>query len=69
MRRRVGYAFQTPEEYFFEQYVGDELAYKAKVFGVEDKELLREEITSALAKVGLDFDAYKDRLTFGLSGG
>ncbi len=69
LRRRVGYAFQTPEEYFFEQYVGDEIAYKAKRYGVKDKNTLREEVASALSKVGLDFELYKDRMTFGLSGG
>jgi energy-coupling factor transport system ATP-binding protein len=59
--------FQNPELYFFEQYVGDEIAYGAKLyFG---REGLRERVRVAMETVGLDFDLFKDRLTNTLSGG
>ena len=67
LRRFAGLVFQNPELYFFEQYVGDEIAYGAKLyFG---REGLRERVRMAMETVGLDFDLFKDRLTNTLSGG
>jgi energy-coupling factor transport system ATP-binding protein len=67
LRRFAGLVFQNPELYFFEQYVGDEIAYGAKLyFG---REGLRERVRQAMETVGLNFDAFKDRLTETLSGG
>ena len=67
VRRMVGLVFQIPETQLFEQYVGDEIAYGPRLLGV--KENLREQVRWAMDMVGLDFDSYKDRLTFTLSGG
>ncbi|MHC1740685.1 MAG: ABC transporter ATP-binding protein [Anaerolineaceae bacterium] len=67
LRRFAGLVFQNPELYFFEQYVGDEIAYGAKLnFG---RERLRERVRQAMETVGLDFETFKDRLTSTLSGG
>lgn len=67
LRRFAGLVFQNPELYFFEQYVGDEIAYGAKLyFG---REGLRERVRVAMETVGLDFTLFKDRLTNTLSGG
>lgn len=67
LRRFAGLVFQNPELYFFEQYVGDEIAYGAKLyFG---REGLRERVRAAMETVGLDFTLFKDRLTSTLSGG
>ena len=68
VRQLVGLTFQMPEQQIFEQYVGDEIAYGPRLLGLEGQEL-RERVRWAMALVGLDFDAYKDRLTFTLSGG
>ena len=65
--RLAGLIFQNPEVQFFEQYVGDEIAYGAKQLKLEGS--LRERVRGAMNAVGLDFDSYKDRFTWTLSGG
>jgi energy-coupling factor transporter ATP-binding protein EcfA2 len=63
----AGLIFQNPEVQFFEQYVGDEIAYGAKQLKLAGN--LRERVREAMNSVGLDFDTYKDRFTWTLSGG
>jgi energy-coupling factor transport system ATP-binding protein len=46
--------------------VGDEIAFGPKQFGMED---IRERVKNAMALVGLDFEAFKDRRLETLSGG
>jgi len=65
--KMVGLVFQNPEMQFFEQYVGDEISYGPRQVGVE--ETLAERVRWAMELVGLDFEAFKDRLVFALSGG
>jgi energy-coupling factor transport system ATP-binding protein len=67
LRRFAGMVFQNPELYFFEQYVGDEIAYGAKQFF--GREGLRVRVKTAMETVGLDFELFKDRETSMLSGG
>jgi energy-coupling factor transport system ATP-binding protein len=67
VRQYVGLVFQNPENQLFEQYVGDEIAYGLRLAG--EKEKLREKVCQAMEKVGLDFETFKDRLIFTLSGG
>ena len=67
LRRYAGLVFQNPEIYFFEQYVGDEIAYGPRL--LYGREGLRERVQKAMELVGLDFEAFKDRLTYHLSGG
>ncbi len=67
LRKTVGFAFQQPEDQIFEQYVGDEVAFAARNFAIPGK--VSEIVQSALETVGLDFTAFKDRLTSTLSGG
>lgn len=66
--KQVGMVFQNPEIQFFEQYAGDEVAYGALMQGLEHEEVVRR-VRWAMEIVGLDFEAFKDRLTFSLSGG
>ncbi len=68
VRRSVGLAFQMPEMQIFEQYVGDEIAYGPRLLGLPKAEL-RERVRWAMELVGLDFERFKDRYTFALSGG
>ena len=65
--RQVGMVFQNPETQFFEHYVGDEIAYGPRQLKVEEP--LRERVRKAMEQVGLDFETYKDRPLFALSGG
>jgi len=67
LRRTVGLSFQQPEDQIFEQYAGDEIAYAPRNLGVEEN--LADTVRDAMEAVGLDFEAYKDRLTATLSGG
>ena len=68
IRRRVGLVFQQPEAQLFEQYVGDDVAFGPRKLGL-GREEVRERVKHAMEAVGLDFAAFKDRQTFGLSGG
>ncbi|MDO9087091.1 MAG: energy-coupling factor transporter ATPase [Anaerolineaceae bacterium] len=68
LRRYTGMVFQNPNYQLFEQYVGDEIAYGLKILGITGGEL-RERVKTAMTQVGLDFELFKDRLTFALSGG
>ncbi len=68
LRRFAGIVFQNPNYQLFEQYVGDEIAYGLRLMGIQGP-TLREKVKQAMAIVGLDFDTFKDRMTFALSGG
>lgn len=67
VRRYAGLVFQNPEYQLFEQFVGDEIAYAPRLKGTDVN--LRETVRWAMEMVGLDFEGFKDRLTFTLSGG
>lgn len=67
VRRYAGLVFQNPEIYFFEQYVGDEIAYGPK--NLYGKSGLAKRVCDAMELVGLDFEKFKDRITYTLSGG
>jgi energy-coupling factor transport system ATP-binding protein len=68
LRRYAGIVFQNPNYQLFEQYVGDEIAYGLRLTGIEGPEL-RQRVQETMNLVGLDFDEFKDRMTFALSGG
>jgi energy-coupling factor transport system ATP-binding protein len=68
LRRRVGLVFQRPENQLFERYVGDDIAYGPRQAGLRGTEL-RDRVKWAMEVVGLDFESFKDRSTFTLSGG
>ncbi len=68
VRRKVGLVFQAPEAQLFEQYVGDDVAYGPRNLKLS-KEAVRERVRVAMESVGLPFEAFKDRITFALSGG
>lgn len=67
VRQFAGLVFQNPEIYFFEQYVGDEIAYGPKM--LYGREGLAKRVRDAMELVGLDFEKFKDRVTYTLSGG
>ncbi len=68
IRQTIGLAFQYPEQQLFERLVGDDIAFGPKKLGIERPERV-ERVRRAMETVGLDFEAFKDRLTFSLSGG
>jgi energy-coupling factor transport system ATP-binding protein len=68
LRRQVGLVFQFPEAQLFERFVGDDVAYGPRNMGM-GREEVRARVRRAMESVGLSFEAYKDRVTFTLSGG
>ncbi len=68
LRQAVGLVFQRPENQLFERYVGDDIAYGPRLAGLQGV-ALRERVKWAMDVVDLDFEAFKDRSTFTLSGG
>jgi energy-coupling factor transport system ATP-binding protein len=68
IRQRVGLVFQHPEQQLFERLVGDDIAFGPKKLGLPPSER-RERVRWAMEMVGLDFERFKDRFTFSLSGG
>jgi len=68
VRRAVGLVFQQPEDQLFERYVGDDIAFGPQAQGLSLDEQ-RQRVRWAMEAVGLDFEGFKDRLTFTLSGG
>lgn len=67
-RRRVGLAFQYPEDQIFEQTVFREVAFGPRNLGLEETEIARR-VRWALGMVGLDAAEMEDRVPFTLSGG
>lgn len=68
LRQRVGLVFQFPEAQLFERYVGDDVAFGPRQLKLSREEV-RERVRDAMNAVGLDFETFKDRHTFSLSGG
>lgn len=67
-RRRVGIAFQYPEDQIFERTVFREVAFGPRNLGLKDSGIAAR-VRWALATVGLDPDAVRHRIPFTLSGG
>ena len=68
VRREVGMLFQNPEEQLFEQLVGDDVAYGPLQAKLDLREV-RQRVRYGLEMVGLDFEEFKDRPIYALSGG
>ena len=68
VRRRVGLVFQYPENQLFEETVEKDIAFGPKNLGLDDAEVSRR-VREAMKRVALDYDRFKDRSVFELSGG
>lgn len=68
LRQAVGLVFQFAEAQLFERYVGDDIAYGPRNLGL-NREAVRARVQRAMERVDLGFEAFKDRMTFDLSGG
>lgn len=67
-RGNVGLMFQNPEGSFFAETVAEEVAFGPRNFGKSQAEALDLARTS-MHRIGLDWEEFKDRLPFTLSGG
>lgn len=67
-RRKIGMVFQYPEHQLFEETIEADVAFGPKNLKLSEEELQRR-VKKALEFVGLDYETYKDRSPFQLSGG
>ena len=68
VRQRVGIVFQYPEHQLFEETVALDVAFGPKNLGLS-KEEIDARVRDAMQSVSLDYETYKDRSVFELSGG
>lgn len=67
-RFKVGLVFQYPENQLFEETIAKDIAFGPKNMGLkEDK--IDKRVKSAMEKVGLNYETYKDVSPFEISGG
>ena len=68
VRRKVGLVFQYPEYQLFEETVAKDIAFGPRNYGCSEEDI-QQRVKSAMDFVKLDYDTYKDRSPFQLSGG
>ncbi|WP_071027744.1 energy-coupling factor transporter ATPase [Peptoniphilus raoultii] len=68
LRRRIGLVFQYPEYQLFEETVVKDIEFGPKNLGLDEKEV-NNRVRKAMEAVGLDYEKYKNRSPFELSGG
>lgn len=68
LRKKVGMVFQYPEDQLFEESIYQDVAFGPKNLGVTGV-ALEETIRSALEDLGLNYEEFKDRSPYELSGG
>lgn len=68
LRRTVGVVFQYPEYQLFEETVEKDIQFGPKKTGIPEEEL-ESRTRVAMELVGLDYDAYREKSPFELSGG
>lgn len=68
LRRRIGLVFQYPEYQLFEETVVKDIEFGPKNLGLDEKEV-DSRVRKAMEAVGLNYEKYKDRSPFELSGG
>lgn len=68
IRKRVGLVFQYPEYQLFEETIEKDIAFGPKNLGLSEEEI-RNRVKRAMKMVGLDYETYKDKSPFDLSGG
>ena len=68
IRQKVGLVFQYPEHQLFEESIYEDVAFGPKNLGLK-KEEIKSRVKESLELVGLDYEKFKDRSPFNLSGG
>lgn len=68
IRKKFAFSFQYPEYQFFEETIYKDIASYLKLKGMSD-EIIDFKIKSAMKMVSLDFEIYKDKSPFEISGG
>lgn len=68
IRKQVGIVFQYPEYQLFEETVEKDIFYGPKNLNLPEEEV-NNRVREAMQMVGLDYEKYKDKSPFELSGG
>ncbi|CDM69557.1 Energy-coupling factor transporter ATP-binding protein EcfA 2 [Clostridium bornimense] len=69
IRKKVGLVFQYPEYQLFEETVEKDIAYGPKNIGINKDEEINKLVKKAMEIVGLDYEGYRNKSPFELSGG
>jgi len=68
IRKKVGLVFQYPEYQLFEETIEKDISFGPHNLGL-DKDEINRRVQRAMKIVGLDFEEYKDKSPFEISGG
>lgn len=68
LRKKIGLVFQYPEYQLFEETIERDIAFGPGNLDLSEEEVL-ERVKSSMDSVGLDYETYKDKSPFELSGG
>jgi len=68
VRKKVGLVFQYPEYQLFEETVEKDISFGPQNLGLGELEI-KSRVKEAMEIVGIDYEHYKDRSPFELSGG
>lgn len=68
IRKKVGLVFQYPEYQLFEETIEKDIAFGPKNLGLSDDDI-NKRVKRAMNMVGLEYEKYKDKSPFELSGG
>ena len=68
IRKRVGIVFQYPEYQLFEETVEKDIEFGPGNLGLDEAEISKR-VKNSMEAVGLDYETYKDKSPFDLSGG
>ena len=68
VRKKVGLVFQYSEYQLFEETIAKDIAFGPKNLGLSDDEI-EERVIKSMEMVGLNYEDYKDKSPFDLSGG
>lgn len=68
LRKKIGLVFQYPEYQLFEETIERDIAFGPGNLDLSEEEVLNR-VKSSMDSVGLDYETYKDKSPFELSGG
>ncbi|MBZ9637075.1 energy-coupling factor transporter ATPase [Clostridium sp. FP1] len=68
IRKKVGLVFQYPEYQLFEETIEKDIAFGPKNLGLDNDEI-NKRVQRAMKIVGLDYEEYRDKSPFEISGG
>lgn len=68
IRKKVGLVFQYPEYQLFEETIEKDIEYGPRNLGISEEEISKR-VKKSMEMVGLDYETYRNKSPFDLSGG